>query len=61
MKKIILVTDIPDDCYKIFAEIRCNGIAQNQIHILEYNEKEINDRLRAHVALRPQLEVMGIE
>lgn len=61
MRKVILVTDIPDDCYQMVAEIKCNGSLCEQIHVLEYDEKSIWDRLRAYHILQEQLKELGID
>lgn len=56
MRKVILVTDVPDDCYQVVAEIKCNGSSCDQVHVLEYNEKSIRNRHRAYNILQEQLE-----
>ena len=61
MRKVILVADVPDDCYHVVAEIYCSGSSCDQIHVLEYNEKSIGDRHRAYHILQEQLEELGID
>lgn len=61
MRKVILVTDVPDDCYQVVAEIKCNGSSCDQVHVLEYNEKSIGDLHRAYDILQEQLEELGID
>lgn len=61
MRKVILVTSVPDDCYQVVAEIKCHGISCDQIHVLEYDEKSIGDRHRAYHILQEQLEELGID
>lgn len=61
MRKVILVTDVPDDCYQMIAEIKCNGNLYEQVHVLEYGEKSIGDRLRAYNILQEQLKELGID
>lgn len=61
MRKIVLITDVPDDCYQVIAEIKCNGSTHDQIHVLEYNDKSIGDRHRAYNILQEQLKELGID
>ena len=61
MRKVILVTSMPDDCYHVVAEIHCSGSSCDQIHVLEYDEKSIGDRHRAYHILQEQLEELGID
>ena len=61
MRKVILVTSVPDDCYHVVAEIHCSGSSCDQMHVLEYNEKSIGDQHRAYNILQEQLEELGID
>ena len=61
MRKVIFVTDIPDDCYQILAEVKCNGTMVDQVHVLSYNEDGIGKLLRAYNELQKQLEDLGVD
>ena len=61
MKKVVLVTSVPDDCYHVVAEIHCRGSLCDQMRVLEYNEKSIEDRHRAYNILQEQLEELGVD
>lgn len=41
MAKVILMVDIPEDCYKIKGELICYGSEQIQDHMLDYDEEDI--------------------
>lgn len=59
--KVLLVTDVPDDCYEILAEITCHGFHKTQVHVLGFHNDELDLRRRAYEVLQERLEDMGIE
>jgi len=61
MKKIVIITEVPEDCYHVTAEIMCRGYSKDQIHVRAYNEDEIGDRYRVYYILQDQLRNMGID
>ena len=61
MSKMIIVVDVPDDCYEVEAEITGESDREIKIHNLYYNADEVECRLRAFDVFSNQLKDMGIE
>ena len=61
MNKLIIITDVSDDCYQVTAEIKCDGFIKDQVHVLGYNQDELELRQRAYKILQDQLKELGIE
>ena len=60
MRKIIIVTEVPEDCYKVIANIECQSEEARHFHILEYDENDIASLYRAYWILQEQLLNLGI-
>lgn len=60
MKKIIIVTEIPEDCYKVTATVDCRSEEADHFHILEYDENDIANLYRAYWILQEQLLNLGV-
>lgn len=60
MKKIIIVTEVPEDCYKVIANVDCRSEEADHFHILEYDENDIASLYRAYWVLQEQLLNLGV-
>ena len=61
LNKIILVTDIPDDCYEITVQVKCECFSKTQIHVLGYELDEVNQKIEDYKKIEKQLKELGIE
>ena len=61
MSKMIVVVDVPNDCYEVVADITAESDEEIKIHNLYYNTDEIEIRRRAFDIFNNQLKNMGIE
>lgn len=61
MAKAILIIDVPDDCAHLSALITCGTEEGIHIHELEYEEDEIDRRVRAFETLKDHLEALRID
>lgn len=61
MSKMIIVVDVPDDCYEVVADITAESDREIKIHNLYYNADEVECRRRAFDIFNNQLKDMGIE
>lgn len=60
MRKIIMVVEMPEDCYDVSAEISCSGYGTQHISEIFYNEREVDLRERAYDSIADDLALLGI-
>lgn len=57
MAKAILIIEVPDNCYKIAADIQCFTPYQVHIHENDYDEEQIEKMKKQYKSLQPHLEL----
>ena len=61
MAKAVLVFYVPDNCVYLSTLITCGTEEGIHVHKLEYEEDEINDRVRAYEVLKDHLKALKID
>lgn len=56
MAKVILVVEVPEDCYKIDGEVVCYGNEQVQNHFLLFDEADVQLRKDGYKFYQRKLE-----